>query len=109
MMKPKIFEFHDERDLIQEVKMLAARGVKKENLYVMSIKSDQAKRVAQQVHISTVGLKAEGLDTFAKNAFKKKKNRLRAKFEEFGFDSTEAEALKDELEAGKILLIQKVT
>ena len=106
-MKPKVFEYHDENDLIQEVELLVGRGINKKKLYVVSLSSDRDRRIAHELNISKIGVKDEGVDTFAKNIFRKRANRLKAKFEEFGFDETEAKALESELEAGKMLLLQK--
>ncbi len=104
-MKPKIIEFQDDTKLMAEVKNLAAQGVHKDNLYVMSHDDDRDKRVADSVDAETVGLGEEGLDTFVKNIFRKKGDELRAQFEELGFDHTEAEVLENKLDEGKILLL----
>ena len=105
-MKPKITEYHDDTELMKEVKNLAAQGVDKENLYVMSHDSDRDKRVADSVDAGTIGIKEEGLDTFVKNIFRKKGDELRAQFEELGFDQTEAKVLESKLDEGKILLLE---
>ena len=106
-MKPKVIEFHDDTELMSEVKNLSAQGVSKEDLYVISHDSDRDKRVAENVDVSTVGVKEEGLDTFVKNIFRKKGDELRAQFKELGFDHTEAEVLEGKLDEGKILLLHK--
>lgn len=106
-MKPKVFEFHNENDLVQEVEILVGRGVNKKKLYVISLNSDRDRRIAHKLDISKVGVKEEGVDTLVKNVFRNRAKRLKAKFKEFGFDETEAEALESELEAGKMLLLQK--
>lgn len=104
-MKPKVTEFQDDTELMKEVKNLAANGIDKENLYVMSHDTDRDKRVAESVDASTIGAGEEGLDTFVKNIFRKKGDKLRAEFEKLGFDHTEAEVLESKLDKGKILLL----
>lgn len=106
-MKPKVTEFQDDTKLMAEVKNLAAQGVNKDNLYVLSHDDDRDKRVAGSVDASTVGAEEEGLGTFVKNIFRKKGEELRAQFEELGFNQTEAEVLESKLDEGKILLLHK--
>src|SRR5699024_813392 len=85
-MLPKVIEFDDDTKLMEEVKNLAAQGVSKDNLYVLSHDDDRDKRVADSVDASTVGVGEEGLETFVKNIFRQKGDELRAQFEELGFD-----------------------
>ena len=106
-MLPKVIEFDDDTKLMEEVKNLAAQGVSKDNLYVISHDDDRDKRVADSVDASTVGVGEEGLDTYVKNIFRQKGDELRAQFEELGFDPTEAEVLEGKLDEGKILLLHK--
>lgn len=106
-MKPKVIEFHNDEELMQEVKNLSAQGVSKDNLYVVAHDEDREKKVADTTDASTIGIGEEGLDTFVKNIFRKKGDELRAQFEELGFDHTEAEVLEGKLDEGKILLMHK--
>ena len=106
-MKPKVLEFHNDDSLMQEVRSLAAQGISKEDLYVVSHDDDREKRVADTIDASTIGIGEEGLDTFVKNIFRKKGDELRAQFKELGFDHTEAEVLESKLDEGKILLLHK--
>src|SRR5690625_5645436 len=58
-MLPKVIEFDDDTKLMEEVKNLAAQGVSKDNLYVISHDDDRDKRVADSVDASTVGVGEE--------------------------------------------------
>lgn len=104
-MKPIVKEFQDDQALIQEVEALAQKGVKKENLYVMSHDDDRTDRVAGNVDANQVGLSEEGLTTAVENIFRKKGDALRAQFKELGFTQLEAEELEEKLDHGEILLI----
>src|SRR5699024_809905 len=106
-MLPKVIEFDDDTKLMEEVKNLAAQGVSKDSLYVISHDDDRDKRVEDSVDASTVGIGKEGLETYVKNIFRQKGDELRAQFEELGFDPTEAEVLEGKLDEGKILLLHK--
>src|SRR5699024_10102844 len=106
-MLPKVIEFDDDTKLMEEVKNLAAKGVSKDNIYVISHDDDRDKRVADNVDDSTVSIGKEGLDNYVKNIFRQKGDELRAQFEELGFDPTEAEVLEGKLDEGKILLLHK--
>lgn len=106
-MKPIVKEFQDDRSLIMEVKALSARGISKENLYVISHDDDRTDRVSDQVDAEEVGMKEIGLKVAVGNMFRKKGDELRAKFEELGFTQVEAEALEEKLDHGKILLLYK--
>src|SRR5690625_5035819 len=89
-MLPKVIEFDDDTKLMEEVKNLAAQGVSKDNLYVISHDDDRDKRVADSVDASTVGIGEEGLDTYVKNIFRQKIDVLSYLFEELGFEPTDA-------------------
>ena len=104
-LKPIVKEFQDDQALIQEVNVQAQKGVKKENLYVISHDNDRTDRVADQVEANKVGMSEEGLVTAVQNIFRKKGDELRAKFKELGFTQLEAGDLEEKLDHGKILLI----
>lgn len=105
-MKPVVTEFQDDLALVAEVEKQATAGVKKENLYVITHDDDHTKRIAEKVNANTIGVKEEGLKVAVENIFRKKGDELRAKFEEIGFSSIEAEELEEKLDHGKVLLIQ---
>src|SRR5690625_1737668 len=106
-MLPKVIEFDDDTKLMEEVKNLAAQGVSKDNLYVISHDNNRDIRVANSVDATTIGIGEEGLYTYVKNIFRQKGDELRDQYEELGFDTTEAEVLEGKLDEGKILLLHK--
>src|SRR5699024_1747923 len=103
-MLPKVIEFDDDTKLMEEVKNLAAQGVSKDNLYVISHDDDRDKRVEDSVDASSVGDGEEVIDTYVKKILRRKGDELRDQIEELGFDPTEAEVLEGKLHEGKILL-----
>src|SRR5690625_5393194 len=82
-MLPKVIEFDDDSKLMGEVKNLAAQGVSKDNLYVISHDDDGDKRVGDSVDASTVGIGEGGLYTYVKYIFRQKGDGLRAHFDVF--------------------------
>ncbi|GGB50432.1 general stress protein [Virgibacillus dakarensis] len=104
-MKPIVKEFQDDTALMTEVKELSAKGIHKDNLYVMSHDADRTNRVAEKVDANKVGVSEEGLGTAVGNIFRKKGDELRQKFKELGFAQHEANELEEKLDHGKILLI----
>lgn len=104
-MKPMIKEFQDDKELMKAVKIQAANGVSKDNLYVISHDDDRTDRVAGKVDANKVGINEESLQTAVGNIFRKKGDELRAKFKELGFDQAEAGQLEEKLDHGKILLM----
>src|SRR5699024_11943795 len=77
-MLPKVIEFDDDTKLMEEVKNLAAQGVSKDNLYVISHDDDRDKRDADSVDASTVGGGEEGRDTYVKNIISQKGDEERS-------------------------------
>lgn len=104
-MKPIVKEFQDDTLLMQEVKIQANNGVSKENLYVISHDDDRTDRVASKVNANEVGVDEQGLGKAVGNIFRKKGDELRNKFQELGFDQSEASELEEKLDHGKILLM----
>lgn len=104
-MKPIVKQFQDDKALMQEVKTQADNGVKKENLYVMSHDDDRTDRVAGNVDANEVGMSEESFRTAVGNIFRKKGDELRAKFQDLGFDQSEADELEEKLDHGNILLL----
>lgn len=104
-MKPVVKEFKDDTALINEVKSLAAKGVSKDDLFVLSHDDDRTKRVAESADASKIGISEVGFETYVSNIFSKKGDQLRAQMEELGFSSFEAENYEERLDHGAILLI----
>src|SRR5690625_479977 len=106
-MKPLVKEFQDDQALMKEVNMQVAKGIQRENLYVISHDDDRTDRVANKVDANTIGINEEGFATAMENIFRKKGDELRAKLEELGFNLVESEVLEEKLDHGKILLLIK--
>lgn len=104
-MKPVVQEFKDDMALIEEVKGLAAKGVSKDTLYVMSHDDDRTDRVADKADASKVGLNEVRFETYVSNIFSKKGDELRAQLKELGFTQQEANNYEEKLDHGTILLI----
>lgn len=106
-MKPLVKEFQDDQALMKEVNMQVAKGIQREDLYVISHDDDRTDRVANKVDANTIGINEEGFATAMENIFRKKGDELRAKLEELGFNQVESEVLEEKLDHGKILLLIK--
>lgn len=106
-LKPIVREFQDDQVLIDEVELQAAKGISKDDLYVISHDDDRTDRVADKVDANKVGLSEMGLKVAVENMFNKKGDELRAKFKDLGFTTEEAAVLEDKLDHGKILLLIK--
>ncbi|MEN1970223.1 general stress protein [Lentibacillus sp. N15] len=104
-MNPIVKEFQDDVALKNEVKELSAKGISKDDLYVISHDVDRTERVAGKVDANTVGINEEGLGTAVGNIFRKKGDELREKFKELGFTQEKANELEAKLDHGEILLI----
>lgn len=100
-MKPQVEEFQDDTELMSEVRQHAANGVSKDNLYVVSHDDDRTDRVADAVHAN----EPDDLSELVGIRYNQKGDELRAIFEEFGFDQTEANNLEEKLDHGKVLLL----
>lgn len=106
-MKPTVKEFQDDIALVEEVQEQATKGVKKENLYVISHDDDRTNRIAGKVDANKIGIEEEGLVNAVENIFRQKGDELREKFMDLGFNKIEADALEEKLDHGKILLLIK--
>ncbi|MEJ8777775.1 general stress protein [Pseudogracilibacillus sp. ICA-222130] len=104
-MKPKVKEFQDDQDVIQEVEKQLNDGVSKENLYIITHDDDRTKRIAKKVNANVIGLEEEGMKVAMENMFNKKGDELRNKLEVIGFSEDEAAKLEEKLDHGKVLLI----
>lgn len=104
-LKPKVKEFQDDQDVIQEVENQLNDGVSKENLYIISHDDDRTKRIANKVNANVIGLEEEGMKVAMENMFNKKGDELRNKLEVIGFSEDEAAKLEEKLDHGKVLLI----
>lgn len=104
-MKPVVQEFKDDTELMNTVKSLSAKGVSKDDLYVLSHDDDRTDRVAEGAGANKVGINEVGFGTYVSNVFSKKGDELRAELMEMGFTQLEADAYEEKLDHGTILLI----
>lgn len=104
-MKPTLKEFNDDTALITEVQELAAQGIPRDDLYVLSHDDDRTNRVAENANANQIGIAEEGLGTAVGNIFRQKGDELREKLKQFGYSQFESEELERKLDDGKILLL----
>lgn len=104
-MKPIVTEFKDDTELMNQVKSLSAKGVLKDDLYVMSHDDDRTDRVADGSGAKEVGMSEVGFETYVSNIFNKKGDQLRSQLKELGFSQLEADTYEAKLDQGTILLI----
>jgi hypothetical protein len=104
-LKPFVKKYSNDEELKKDVRSLAEKGVKKEDIYVISHDDDRTKRVAGGADANTIGLKEEDFGSAVGNLFNKKGDELRNKIHDIGFSKEDAAYLESELDEGKILLI----
>ncbi|KMK76249.1 general stress protein [Alkalihalobacillus pseudalcaliphilus] len=104
-MKPTHKEFTNDEEVITVVNQLKTQNISEDDIYVITHDDDRTNRVADQADANKVSVSETGLGTSIKNVFRKKGDELRAKFEELGYSSVEAEALEERLDQGKIIVI----
>lgn len=100
-MRPNVEEFQDDTEMMATVRQHAAKGVSKNDLYVVSHDDDRTDRVAGAVNANEPDDLSELVGTW----YNQKGDELRAIFEEFGFDEIEAGNLEEKLDHGKIVLL----
>jgi len=104
-MKPVVQEFKDDTELMNTVKSLSAKGVSKDNLYVLSHDDDRTDRVADGADANKIGISEVGFGAYVSNIFSKKGDELRSQLMEMGFSEFEANNYEEKLDQGTILLI----
>lgn len=104
-MKPFIREYSNDEKLQNDVQTLASKGIKKDNIYVMSHDDDRTERIAKNADANTVGVEETGISDAVGNMFNKKGDELRSKLQELGFSEEEAEDYEEDLDEGKVLLM----
>lgn len=102
-MEPFVKEYTNDEQLQYDVQKLNEKGVKKEDIYVLSHDDDRTKRFANTANANTIGLHEMNLESAVGNLFNKKGDELRNKLQEIGF--SEAENYGEDLDEGKILLM----
>lgn len=103
----KVREYETIEEAIQAVKSLHARGVAKEEIYVLAHDRNVTNEVVDRSNAEKIGIDETGLGTAVKNIFRGKGDALRAKIEKIGLSSAEAVAYEQRLDRDKILVISK--
>lgn len=104
-MKPFVKEYTNDEQLKADVKSLKDKGVKKEDVYILSHDDDRTNRVAGGAGANTIGLKEMDFGDAVGNLFNKKGDELRNKLQDIGFSKEEAASFEGDMDEGKVLLI----
>jgi hypothetical protein len=104
-MKPFIREYMNEEQLKTDVNKLQARGVKKDDIYLLTHDDERTGRIADNADANTIGMKEMDFSSAVGNMFSSKGDQLRTKLAEMGFSETEAANYEKDLDEGKILLM----
>jgi len=104
-MKPFVKEYTNDEQLKTAVKSLKDKGVKKEDVYILSHDDDRTDRVAGGAGANTIGLKEMDFGDAVGNLFNKKGDELRNKLQDIGFSKQESESFEADMDKGKVLLI----
>ncbi|MGJ9458622.1 general stress protein [Oceanobacillus sp. CF4.6] len=104
-MKPFIREYINEEQLKTDVNKLQVRGVKKDDIYLLTHDDERTGRLADGSETNTIGMKEMDFSSAVGNMFNSQGDELRTKLEEMGFSKAEAENYEEDLDDGKILLM----
>lgn len=104
-MKPFIKEYVNEELLKTDVDKLQAKGVAKDDIYILTHDDQRTGRLADNTDTNTIGMKEIDFSTAVGNMFNSQGDELRNKLEEMGLTEAEAENYEEQLDAGKILLM----
>lgn len=106
-MEPFYKQFYNDEEVVSAVDTLQGKGIKEDDMYVLTHDPDRTNRVADNADANTVGTTEAGLETRIKNVFRKRGDELRAQFQELGFSQSKSEELEEELDKGKVILVVK--
>ncbi|WP_067727747.1 general stress protein [Oceanobacillus damuensis] len=104
-MKPFIREYVNEEQLKTDVNKLQAKGVNKDDIYILTHDDERTGRLADGADANTIGMKEMDFSSAVGNMFNSQGDELRTKLQEMGFSEAEAENYEEELDDGKILLM----
>ncbi|WP_249869963.1 general stress protein [Oceanobacillus saliphilus] len=104
-MKPFIREYVNEQQLKTDVNKLQAKGVPKDDIYILTHDDERTGRLADSADTNTIGMKEMDFSSAVGNMFNSQGDELRNKLEEMGFSKAEAENYEEDLDDGKILLM----
>ncbi|MBM7580296.1 general stress protein [Jeotgalibacillus terrae] len=96
-------EFTNDEEVVNAIGSIKAKGVNEDTIYVVTHDDDRTKRIADNADANTPG----GFASKAKNIFNKKGDELRDQFQHLGFTASEAEALEEKLDEGKVIVVVK--
>jgi len=102
-MKPFIKAYVNEVLLKSDVNKLQAKGVAKDDIYILTHDNQRTGRLADNTDTNTIGMSEMDFSTAVGNMFNSQGDELRNKLEDMGL--SEAESYEKELDDGKILLI----
>lgn len=105
MMKPFVKEYTNDEQLQNAVSLLKDKGVKSEDVYVLSHDDDRTDRIADNAGANKIGIKEMDFSNAVGNLFNKKGDELRTKLQEIGFSKAEADKFEEDMDEGKVLLI----
>ena len=103
--KQVVHEYQNEQEVVMKVKELELEGIHQDDIYVLTHEKHLTKKIADDTHINTIGVKEQGLGTSIINFFSKKGDELRNQMEEMGLSKEEANLYEEKLDQGKILLL----
>src|SRR5690625_8005811 len=104
-MKPFVKEYTNDEQLKTAVKSLKDKGVKKEDVYILSHDDDRTDRGAGGAGANTIGLKEMDLSDAVGNMCNKKGDELRNKLQDIGFTKDESEFFEADMDEDKVVLI----
>ncbi|WP_339227508.1 general stress protein [Oceanobacillus sp. FSL K6-2867] len=104
-MKPYVREYVDETQIKLDINKLKARGITKEDIYILTHDDERTGRIADGADANTIGMKEMDFSSAVGNMFNSQGDELRNKLKEIGVSSVEAENYEEDLDDGKILLI----
>ena len=90
--------YHDDERIQEDISILKANKIEKENIYVLSHDDDRTNRIAKNTEANTIGASEQGLTDAVKSVFEKQGDELRDKIESVGFSEAE-------LDKGAVFLI----
>ena len=104
-MAPFFKVYHDDERIQEDISILKANKIEKENIYVLSHDDDRTNRIAKNTEANTIGASEQGLTDVVKSVFEKQGDELRDKIESVGFSEAEASEYEAELDKGAVFLI----
>jgi hypothetical protein len=105
--KPLVHVFENEQEVVNAVEELKARGIHRDNLYILTHEKERTDRINEKANANTIGANDMVLGINLKSIFQKSGDQLRKKMEEIGLSKEDAARYEEKLDEGKILLFVK--